>query len=188
VLVLPVLAALASPAFAGDDPDDDPEDESYAAFPGHAVAIGLHGHGSRVDGQTEGGVGPVIELALGRQRWQYVVEAGISTSSRNQVDGNQMRAALGARWLARQFAPNRYVGLELLLGADAGVQRLAYHDGARTVRPEVALGMAIQGRLYHRPHVTLRVDLRAVFTPDRDDRMNEAGASMGLQTGLTCGF
>lgn len=201
------VATLTAPALADDEPDgpDAEEDAMYAPVPRRSLAIGLQVHGSRIGGRSESGVGPSLELALGRHRWQYFVEGSVATSGMNEwtapalesrVDGRLLRGMLGARWVARQFQFNSSGGLELVLLGGLGIQRFAFEgdvvDG-RLTRPEITAGFGLQGRSFRRPRIAFRLDARAVFTPNsaesslvacRGDCMMETGSSTGFVTGM----
>jgi hypothetical protein len=191
-----VLAALASVANAED------EDPDHVPFQRTSIGVGVQGHGSRIGGQSEGGFGPNLELAVGRGRWQYLAEGAFASSNLSdgstpapQMDiaGRMFRGGVGLRWLARQFMFDRSGGVELLLSSLLGVQRLSFDDGGRLVRPELALGVGIQGRGFRRPRLAVRLESRVVFTPNaregtlvacRVSCANEAGSSTGFMTGI----
>jgi hypothetical protein len=90
------------------------------------------------------------------------------------------------RWLARQFRDdNKTGGFEMFLVAALGMERFYLDDGTRLSRPEVGLGFGMQGRLYKRPRIGTRMDIRLLFTPDGDEVcrgrcMGEAGANTGF--------
>jgi hypothetical protein len=170
-------------------------------MPGRSLAIGVQGHGTRIGGRSEGGFGPSLELALGRDRWQYFAEASIASTGRNDwttpaadtdIDGKLARGGIGLRWLARQFQVDTSGGLELFLLSALGFQRFYFDDG-RLTRPEVALGFGLQGRTYKRPRLAFRLDARVLFTPNdresvlvacRGTCMTETGSSTGFLTGI----
>jgi hypothetical protein len=171
------IAALAAPARADDDDDDDGD---YAPFPTRSIAIGGYGHSTHVAGHSEGGFGPTLELAYGRGRWQYLAEGSYASADRDptmtplspgqtRIEGHVWRGALGARWLARQFTPDSSGGVELFLMSLAGMQHYHYAGGSKLTRPEVAFGVGIQGRIYRKPRVAFRLDMRLLFTPDDAD-------------------
>lgn len=194
-LALTTLAALAGVVRADEDPDHVP-------FKRLSAAIGVQGHGTRIGGRSEGGFGPTLELALGRGRWQYLAEGAIATSSMSDwttpatemdIDGSLLRGGIGARWLARQFMPDDSGGIELVLHSLLGVQRFYFDDGSRLLRPELAVGAGVQGRVYRRPRLAFRIEARVLFTPnDRETALvacrgrcaNETGSSTGFMTGI----
>jgi hypothetical protein len=195
------VASLA--ALAGGPSSARAEDDAgFVAMPARSVAVGMQVHGSRIAGRSEGGVGPLLELAVGRARWQYLIEASIASAALSddaaahtadrQIDGRMARAAGGVRWLARQFAPAQGGGFELFLAGMVGLQRYYFDDGGRLTRPEVALGVGMQGRSYTRPRFAFRIDARVVFTPgDREaqvlacrDTCMSGAASTGFMTGV----
>jgi hypothetical protein len=178
------------------------DDAGLVAMPARSVAVGMQVHGSRIAGRSEGGVGPLLELAVGRARWQYLVEASIATATLTddtaaliadrQIDGRMARAAGGVRWLARQFAPASAGGFELFLAGMVGMHRYYFDDGGRLTRPEVALGVGIQGRAYRSPRFAFRIDARVVFTPSEreaqlgscTDACMAGAASTGFMSGI----
>jgi hypothetical protein len=188
------LIATTSAANADDDTDID-EDGEFVPMPKRSVGLSFVGHGTRIGGYSEGGVGPSLELAIGHGRWQYFGEGGVASSSvaaanaEAMIGGRMAHAGLGVRWLARQFRPDGGGGVELLLLSRLGVQRFYLDDGTRLGRPELAVGFGIQGRLYKRPRIAFRLDARVLLTPgDRDARchvcMNDSDASTGFSTGF----
>jgi hypothetical protein len=175
-----VLAALGSATARADDDDDDDDDGDYEPFPTRSIGIGGYGHATHVANHAEGGFGPTLELAYGRGRWQYLVEGSYASSDRDpttmmlspgeeRVSGHQWRGVLGARWLARQFMPDSSGGVELFLMSLAGIQHYHYAGGSKLTRPEVGLGVGIQGRVYKKPKLAFRLDMRLLFTPDEED-------------------
>lgn len=194
------LAALTGVAHADDDDDDD---GAFEPLPTFSIALSLGGHGTRIGGHSEGGFGPSLELAYGRGRWQYFIEGAFQTADLREwtagalepstLDGRMLRGDLGARWLARQFRPDSFGGIELFLLSAVGVQRFHFANDARLTRPELAFGVGMQGRMYRKPRIGFRLDARVLFTPnDREDAivachdrcMAEAGASTGFSTGI----
>lgn len=195
MLVFTVVAALTAPALADEEP-------AFAPLPTKSVGIAIQGHSTRIGGRSEGGAGPTLEFALGRDRWQYFAEGSIASTGYDaptsadplaRIEGRMLRGALGLRWIARQFAPDSSGGVELFLLSALGAQRFYFDDGGRLTRPEVALGFGIQGRIFRRPRLAFRIDARAVFTPNnresalvacRGDCMDETGSSTGFITGI----
>ncbi|HEY5951957.1 MAG TPA: hypothetical protein VIV40_40955 [Kofleriaceae bacterium] len=193
---LTLVGALAT--VAGADDSDDDEDGNFVPLPKLSIGFSFGGHGTRIAGMPEGGVGPALELALGGGRWQYFIESGFASSNvttsadLDMVSGRMLHGGLGARWLARQFRPERGGGIELFLSSRIGVERFSLEDGTRLSRPELAFGFGLQGRLYKRPRLAFRLDARLLFTPADNDsalvacngRCMEAGASTGFATGV----
>jgi hypothetical protein len=186
-LALTVAAILAASPSVRAEPDSDDEDASYAPMPARSVGVSLAGHGSRIDGASEGGFGPALEVALGRGRWQYFAESGIAGVGRDlardamsvpaeRIDGRMVRGALGTRWIARQWSPASEGGIELLLTSLIGAQRFYFDDGLRRSRPQVGLGFGAQFRGYRRIKLAFRLDTRVLFTP---------GERAGFSTGAT---
>lgn len=198
-LVLATLAVLASAAHADDDDD---EDGDFVGFPRLSIGFMVSGHGTRIGGQSETGLGPSVEVALGKQRWQYLVEAGFATAGMTdettgageaRIGGRVVRGGLGARWLARQFRPDRKGGIELFLLSLVGAQHYSFEGTTRLTRPELAFGVGVQGRSFRRPRLTFRLDARVLFTPNdsegalvgcRGQCMAEAGSSTGFMSGI----
>lgn len=198
-LALSLAIAVLAPgsARAGDDEDGD-----FVGFPKRSIAISGVGHGSRIGGRSETGFGAALELAIGRDRWQYFGEAALSSAGYGswttgiddtRVDGRMLHGGLGVRWLARQFRPDAGGGFEMFLLSMLGMQRYYFDDGGRLTRPELALGAGFEVRLFKRPKLAVRIDARVVFTPnDRESALvscrgrceMEAGASPGFMTGF----
>jgi hypothetical protein len=164
-LALALLAA-ASPAHA-DDGDDD-EDSYFVAFGKHTIDAGFTGHGTRIGGLSEGGMGARLDLGYGRGRWQYTAEGSLESSSLQQTqmtatEGRRTRGALGVRWLARQFIPINDLGVDMYLHAAGGISRYRWMDGAST-RPDVDLGVGMAVRKFARHDIFVRLDLDLLFS------------------------
>lgn len=197
-LVVALTAAAPAVAHADDPATDDDEDGAFVPLPKRSAGFGLLIHGSRIGGDTESGVGPYIEYALGRDRWQYVGEGSLSTTSRNlpnapsdamAVGGKMLHGALGVRWLARQFRPDEGGGIELFLTSMLGAQRFYFSDGGRLTRPELAVGFGLQVRTYKRPRIGFHLDARIVFTPnDRESSLVRCVGSCEMEKGASTGF
>jgi hypothetical protein len=199
--VRPLALLLASLVVMAGTAHADDEDEAFVPFPRRSLAITGMAHGTRIGGQSESGFGPALELAVGRGRWQYIGEGSVASADRNdwtapaadtRIDGRMLRGALGLRWLARQFRPDSGGGIELFLSSLLGLQRFYFDDG-RLTRPELGLGFGIQARIYKRPKVAFRIDVRVLFTPNDNESelvscrgrcMDEAGSSTGFLTGM----
>lgn len=171
-----LLLALTATARADDD-----EDQYFASFPSKMLAAGITGHGGRVEGRPEGGVGPVLELGYGRGRWEYLVEgsyetSGLARTEMTTVDGNRWRGAAGMRWLARQFIPVDELGVELHFRGMAGVSRYHWDDGEHT-QPDLDVGLAVAVRMLRKPGIAVRLDLDLVFAE------NDTGVSGGMVVG-----
>jgi hypothetical protein len=157
-----LLIALTATARADDD-----EDQYYASFPTKNFAAGFTGHGGRVEGRPEAGIGPMLELGYGRGRWEYLAEGSFETSSLDRtemtkVNGQRWRGALGMRWLARQFIPVDELGVELHLRGMAGLSRYHWDDGKQT-QPDLDLGLAVAVRMLRKPGIAVRLDVDLVF-------------------------
>lgn len=179
---------------ADDDYEDD--DGAFVPMPKRSIAISFGGHGTRIGGQSESGLGPSLELALGSGRWQYFAEgslqsAAVQTSATDKTTGRMASGGAGLRWLARQFRPASGGGIELFLSSRVGYERFYFSDGTRLGRPELALGFGLQGRMYKRPRFAFRLDMRVLLTPSergdgdacRSPCMAER-ASTGFATGV----
>lgn len=186
------LALIAASGVAhadGDDDDDEDEDGEFVPLPNRSVALSFVGHGTRLGGHSEGGMGSSLELALGHGRWQYFGEGALSSSSvtATAATGRMAQLGIGARWLARQFRPDGGGGVELFLLSRLGMQRFYLDDGTRLGRPELAIGFGVQGRLYKRPRIAFRLDARVLMSPNdreacRPDCMD--ASSTGFSTGV----
>ncbi|HUS26991.1 MAG TPA: hypothetical protein VMZ53_00725 [Kofleriaceae bacterium] len=198
-----VAILLAVPAVAHADETIDDEDGAFVPFPKRSVGLGLVIHGTRIGGESESGVGPNLELAIGRDRWQYIAEFSLSKTTRHSqsvdpsldmgIEGKVIRGDIGVRWLARQFRPDSGGGIELFLLSALGAQRFYFSDGGRLSRPELAAGFGMQVRTYKRPRLAFRFDARILFTPNSNESSlvqcrgrcdMEAGASTGFITGF----
>lgn len=192
------LVAATGVARADDDDGTDDVDGEFVPLPKRSIGLSVGGHSSRIAGQSENGFGTTLELALGRDRWQYFIEAGLATSHVTSadksipIDGRMLSGGLGLRWLARQFRPDSSGGVELFLLSRAGLQRFYLDDGTRLGRPELAFGFGLQGRIYKRPRIAFRLDARILLTPNsneaelaacKDRCMNELGSSTGFSMG-----
>ena len=195
VRLLAICLVLALPSAAGAEED---EDGDFIAQPKRSVGLTLLAHGSRLGGRAETGIGPALDLAIGRGRWQYFIEGAIASSAVGEGEmrttGRLAHAGLGARWLARQFRDqNRTGGFEMFLSGLLGLERFYLDDGTRLTRPELAVGFGLHGRLYKRPRIGVRFDFRIVFTPSDDENvlvacrgrcMGEAGTNTGFMIGM----
>jgi hypothetical protein len=188
VRLLVCLALLVSTtvAYADDDEDDD------GFTPNHrlSVAVGFAGHGSRVHGETEGGMGAIGELAIGSGRWQYIGEALVGSAGRGDptdelmhVGGRMLHGGAGLRWIARQFRPTERAGVELFLTSIAGVERFYFNDGGRVTRTTASLGVGMQVRGFKKPRFAIRIDGRVVFF--RDSMDSTSPAAPGYMTGFS---
>lgn len=179
VLACVLLAAVATTSVARADDDDDDEDGDFSGFRTLSAGVSMPYHTTRIDGHAESGVGPAFELALGRYRWQYLVEGSFATSRVDtpmmtapgaQSRGSLARGGVGARWLARQFRPASSGAFELCLLSMLGIQHFSFDDRQLT-RPELALGVDMQVRALRRRRLTVRFDARVLYTPGERDGM-----------------
>jgi hypothetical protein len=170
--------AVSAVAHADEPQKTDDEDGAFVPFPKRSIGFGLMIHGTGIGSDRESGVGPVAEFAIGRDRWQYLAEFAISTSTRQEANadpsydmgiaGKVLHGGAGVRWLARQFRPDQGAGVELFLLSMLGVQRFTFDDG-RLTRPELAAGFGMQVRTYRRPRLAFRLDARVLFIPNSND-------------------
>jgi hypothetical protein len=168
------VALLTAASTARADDDEGDEDGAFVANKSLSMGIAMVGHGTRLAGKSEQGFGTTLELALGRDRWQYFVEGGIATShvspplvnTVTMVDGRVLQGGLGARWIARQFRPDSSGGIELFLLSCIGMERFYLEDNTRTSRAELAFGFGLQARVYKRPRLAFRLDARVLATPN----------------------
>ena len=174
-----VAAFLASSAIAHAEPlKTEDDDGAFVPFPKRSMGLGLMIHGTGIGSDRENGVGPVAEFAIGRDRWQYLLEGAISTATRREptadpsrdmgVSGKVIHGGLGVRWLARQFRPDDGAGVELFLLSMLGVEHYTFDDG-RLTRPELAAGFGMQVRTYKKPRLAFRLDARVLFVPTTSD-------------------
>jgi len=183
-------------------------DGHYVPVASHSISLGFSGHGTHIDGASETGGGPTLELALGVGRWQPFVEGMISTAGvgswtmpavDDRVDGWMGRGGLGLRWIARQFRPDPSGAIELYLQAIAGVEKFWWHDGTRLTRPDVGVGFGTQIRVFPFHGFTTRIDVRLLFTPtDRESAWvscrgtctaaTNDGSAAGFMTGMQFGW
>lgn len=177
VLACVLLVAVATTSVARADDDD--EDGDFSGFRTVSAGVSMPYHTTRIDGRAESGVGPAVELALGRYRWQYLVEGSLATSGVDtptmtapaaRSRGSLARGAVGARWLARQFRPASSGAFELCLLSMLGVQHFSF-DERQLTRPELALGVDMQVRALRRRRLTVRFDARVLYTPGERDGM-----------------
>jgi hypothetical protein len=157
-----LLLALTATARADDD-----EDQYFASFPTKMFAAGVTGHGGRVNGHPEVGIGPSLELGYGRGRWEYLATGSFESSRLERtemtvVGGHRLRGALGMRWLARQFIPFDALAVELHLRGLAGLSRYTWDEGRRT-QPDLDVGLAVAVRMLRKPGIAVRFDLDLVF-------------------------
>jgi len=170
VRLVPLLLLLATTVAHADD-----EDDAFQPVPKRSVAIAVLGHATHIGDRAEGGIGPALELGLGRGRWMYFVEGALASVSVGdaqmpmQLNGRMLHGGIGVRWLARQLRDsNKVGGLELFLQSIAGVQRFYFNDGTRLLRPELAVGFGMQARAFRRPRLAVRFDLRALVASGND--------------------
>ena len=166
-----------------DDDDVDDEDATFVANKRFSIGVSVGGHSTRVADKSESGFGTALELALGRDRWQYFIEGGIATShvmpaanATTTIDGNLKHAGLGARWIARQFRPGSDGGIEMFLVSRVGMEWISLDDNKMsTRRPELAFGFGLQGRIYGRPRLAFRLEARVLATPNESPGFSGGG-------------
>jgi hypothetical protein len=186
------LALLTATARAQELADGD---EGFVGAPGRAISIGMVGHAHHLGGVDEGGVGADIEYALGSDRTQYFAELTWSSEkiaamqgASSGATGTSGRGGVGVRWLARQFQLDHGGGMELFLEAVTGVERIWWEDGGRLTRPDLGLGVGLQGRAWAFHGFTVRLGSRVMFAPtDRDSSLiacRGTGCPMGTSTSI----
>jgi hypothetical protein len=130
-----------------------------------------------LDGVTENGYGPTLELALGAGRTQYFLEGGVGWMTRGnhiREPGFMVRGGLGARYIARSFDFQGEGAIEMTLDGLVGAEKTWWRDDA-IVRPDFVLGVGLQMRKYGDPHVMIRASIRVFFAPTPgDDPMTAA--------------
>ena len=172
-------------------------------WPRWAPEVGFGAHVSQIGARSEGGVEGVLALSLGVGRWQLFGSATLGTAGFDNtattpalemaVDGSRAWFGGGVRWLARQFAPERDFLIEMDLHAQTGIERYAFGDGTRLVRPDVAIGVGWDVRSPGLHQLTTRLDVRIVFTPTNDNALVACrgtcdprnGSVPGLDMGVT---
>jgi hypothetical protein len=150
-------------------------DDEFVGAPGHALGLAFAGHASHIGATNEGGMGANLEGALGLDRTQYFAEVMLASATLDgmpDVNGYFGRAGVGARWLARQFQPERGGGIEMFLEAVTGVERYWWRDGGTLTRPDLGLGVGVQLRAWQVHGATLRIGSRVMFAPtDRESSL-----------------
>ena len=172
------------------------------AWPRWAPEVGFGAHVSQIGARSEGGVDGVVALAYGTGRLQLFGEATLGTAGfdntattpalETSIDGSRVWLGGGARWLARQFVIDRELLVEMALHAQSGVERYAFSDGSKLVRPDVAIGAGVDIRTPKIHDLTTRIEVRVVFTPNdttsiacRGTCDERAGTRPGLAMGIT---
>jgi len=178
-------------------------EDQVTPWPRWAPEVGFGAHVSQIGARSEGGVDGVLALSLGLGRWQLFGSATLGTAGVNNtattpalemaVDGSRAWFGGGIRWLARQYAPERDFLIEMDLHAQTGIERYAFGDGTRLVRPDVAVGVGWDVRSPGLHQLTTRLDVRIVFTPTNEDALvacrgtcdPHSGSVAGLDMGVT---
>lgn len=187
-----VLAALTSPALAGD---------GIPPVADKAITIAVLGHGGKVGTTPVGGWGPSLELSLGRKRLQYFVEGSILEErigvEDDRISGHAYRGAAGLRWIARSFELGDKGAIDLHFEGFAGYSRLIF-AGNHVGRPELGLGVGYQIRAFFKGGDLLngfafRISARVVFSPasNREETVACRGTcpmGSGDSTGLMAVF
>lgn len=146
----------------------DPERSEVVPVPAWSIGLAMAAHSGTVAGQPSAGYGPSAELAIGARRTQLFLEGGpqwIWLGMPGALErGLLLRGAVGARYLARSFELGGAGAMEMLIEGVGGAQKiwLAADD---ITRPELAFGIGFQVRRYARRQITMRVSIRAMFTP-----------------------
>jgi len=177
VLGLTLVSATAHAEVYEEDPAE------FHAAPGAGLAVGFFDHDSQVGGIHESGVGADAEAALGHGRTQFFAELTVMSAKLETMDGPRGtfgRAGAGVRWLARQFTPEREVGLELFLEAVTGVERYWWNGGGQLTRPDLGVGVGTQVRIWEIHNLTIRLTGRVLFAP------TDPGSSLIACRGAGC--
>ena len=141
------------------------------------AALYFSGHGGAINGVSEGGMGPAVELAGGFGRTQVFLEGGIAWTTLGAVEpfetGFMVRGGVGARWIARSFELDHEGAVEMTFNGLVGVQRIWWDESEQPpddlTRPEFGLGVGLQMRKFKNPHVSIRFEMRVFFAPsDRE--------------------
>lgn len=143
-------------------------DEEFKNAPGKALAVGFFDHDSEVGGMHESGIGADVEGALGHDRTQFFAELTVMSAKIETMDGPRGtfgRGGAGVRWLARQFQPERDLGVELFLEAVTGVERYWWNGGGQLTRPDLGIGVGTQVRIWEVHNLTVRMTARVMFAP-----------------------
>jgi len=151
----------------------DPEASEVHPVKPFSVAAQYVMRAAALDGVSESGGGPTIELALGSGRTQYFLEGGLGWMSYGvepYETGFMVRGGVGARYIARSFQFGDGGAVEMTLDGLVGVERTRLDDDT-IVRPEFALGVGLQARVFDNPRFLIRFSLRVFFAPTGNDRM-----------------
>jgi hypothetical protein len=168
--ILLLALGAATPAYA------DVETSKVRAVPTGSVAIGVAGHAGKLAGLTEGAWGPMLEVALGNGRWQYLAEGSyqlVNLGASDGIAGRKLRGGLGVRWLARSFELGTRGAIDMHLEGVAGVSRTELDGMDRVVRPDLGAGVGYQIRAFYgrrqARQAGFRVSARILFAPpDRE--------------------
>jgi hypothetical protein len=175
---------------------------SFTPWPRWAPEVGFGAHVSQIGARSEGGVDGVVALAYGTGRLQLFGEATLGTAGFGNtattpaldmsIDGSRTWLGGGLRWLARQFALDHELLVEMALHAQSGVERYAFSDGSVLIRPDFAIGAGVDIRTPKLHDLTTRIEVRVVFTPNdaaaiacRGTCDERASTMPGLDMGIT---
>jgi hypothetical protein len=174
----------------------------FTPWPRWAPEVGFGAHVSQIGARSEGGIDGVMALAYGTGRLQLFGEATLGTAGFDNtattpalemtIDGSRVWLGGGVRWLARQLFIERELLVEMALHAQSGVERYAFSDGSKLIRPDVAVGVGVDIRTPKLHQLTTRIEVRVVFTPDdtaaiacRGTCDQRASTMPGLDMGIT---
>jgi hypothetical protein len=158
----------------------DVEDMKLPGLAKRSMTLGIVGHGGKLAGLDEGGWGPSLEFALGRERWQYFAEASLAFvklgPEGERTGGRQIRGGLGVRWLARSFELGPRGTLDMHLEAFTGMSRFQFEGMNRFSRPDLGAGVGYQVRGFFgrklAKQAAMRISARVFFAPtDERDEM-----------------
>lgn len=151
-----------------------------------SAGLSFSGYAGATNGVPTNGVGPTAEVALGFGRTQLFLEGGPAWLKLGVLEPREdafvVRGALGARWIARSFEFDNAGAVEMTLDALAGANKISRGADDRVVRPELALGVALQMRKFRNPHMSVHFRIRLYFTPTDDNAMTTARCTGGCES------
>lgn len=142
--------------------------------PNDALGVEVAGGGFGLDegDVSVGAIGTQLELALGRERWQYFISgfAGYAIAEHGRVtnEGFALRPAVGARYVARSFAFGDEAALELGFEGSVGMDLVWWRGGTSSRRPDLQLGVDWQARMFDGRLRAVRLLVALAFAPADD--------------------